>query len=195
MRYRVNEIFLSVQGEGSRVGTANVFVRFSGCNMKCPFCDTRHSEWSEMGASDIAVRVLSLMPRNTKVVLTGGEPCLQYDSELATTLALSGVSFIAMETNGSVRPRARVDWVSCSPKVPEEVVMRNFPGGVHEIKYVIDKDSGLPPSVVPAGNRFLSPEFGRRGPRKGALERCLELVLGNPEWRLTTQNQKYWRVR
>ena len=193
--YKVNEIFYSIQGEGARVGTANVFIRFSGCNMECKFCDTPNQSYKKMSAFQIAGRAVELMPRCTKVILTGGEPCLQYDSKLERELRESGVGFIAMETNGSLRPMAGVDWVTCSPKVPEEQVLGNFPSGVKEIKHVIGAKGKLPLVAVPAAVRFLSPEFRGDRPALGALERCVEQVKANPGWRLTTQAHKYWEVR
>ena len=50
---KINEIFYSIQGEGYRTGTPAVFVRFSGCNLKCPFCDTQHSSGREMSDEEI----------------------------------------------------------------------------------------------------------------------------------------------
>lgn len=52
-KYRINEIFYSLQGEGRNTGRAAVFVRFSGCNLKCPFCDTDFTKYQEMSAQDI----------------------------------------------------------------------------------------------------------------------------------------------
>ena len=53
MAYRINEIFYSLQGEGFWTGTPAVFVRFSGCNLRCPFCDTAHQTFTPMTAEDI----------------------------------------------------------------------------------------------------------------------------------------------
>ena len=74
-RYRINEIFYSLQGEGRNVGRAAVFVRFAGCNLQCSFCDTDFSSYREMSEEDIVDAVMSFPARF--VVLTGGEPTLQ----------------------------------------------------------------------------------------------------------------------
>ncbi|WDU83038.1 7-carboxy-7-deazaguanine synthase QueE [Caloramator sp. Dgby_cultured_2] len=73
--YRVNEIFHSVQGEGSYLGCPATFVRLSGCNLNCPWCDTDHSEKEFLTAKEIADRV-----EYEKVIITGGEPTI-YDLE------------------------------------------------------------------------------------------------------------------
>ncbi|MDE5912790.1 MAG: 7-carboxy-7-deazaguanine synthase QueE, partial [Muribaculaceae bacterium] len=72
---RVNEIFYSIQGEGAWTGTPMVFVRFSGCNRACDFCDTNHTPFTEMTEAEIAMAVGRWPARH--VVITGGEPALQ----------------------------------------------------------------------------------------------------------------------
>ena len=75
---RINEIFHSLQGEGRHTGTPAVFVRFSGCNLHCPFCDTDHAVGREMSDEEIIAEVRRHdVPL---VVLTGGEPSLQLDA-------------------------------------------------------------------------------------------------------------------
>ena len=112
--YRINEIFYSIQGEGVRAGTAAVFVRFSGCNMRCDVlpgerspggfaCDTEF----ESGTDMTAVEIMEAIARSTGivralpwVVLTGGEPALQVDADLCDKLHALGYQ-ISIETNGS----------------------------------------------------------------------------------------------
>lgn len=101
---KVNEIFLSIEGEGIRTGLPSVFVRLYGCNLNCSYCDTRYScennEYTEMDVLEIAQKVLSYGVPN--VTLTGGEPLLYWDTNaLIAVLQCSGVN-VNIETNGSI---------------------------------------------------------------------------------------------
>jgi organic radical activating enzyme len=112
-KYRVNEIFHSIQGEGFYAGVPAVFIRFAGCNLKCAWCDTHHETFTEETAESIVKEI----PRDTRlVVLTGGEPMMQVDDELIHALALC-THILAIETNGTypISPKWPV-WVTCSPK-------------------------------------------------------------------------------
>lgn len=116
--YRINEVFYSIQGEGRNAGTPMVFVRFSGCNMSCPFCDTKHEEAIEIPAQGIVNAIQANGPLATEVCLTGGEPGLQIDEQLFHTLVQAGMS-IYIETNGTLRlPECyrHSAWITVSPK-------------------------------------------------------------------------------
>ena len=71
--YKINEIFYSLQGEGFHSGTPAVFVRFSGCNLHCDFCDTQHQQGRMMSMQNIVAEV-NKYPDASLLVLTGGEP-------------------------------------------------------------------------------------------------------------------------
>ena len=102
--YKVNEIFLSIDGEGYRTGLPVVFVRLYGCNLNCSYCDTRYSceqqEYKEMSLYDILAQVLSYgVPR---VTLTGGEPLIHPGvKDLITSLVANDIE-VNIETNGAV---------------------------------------------------------------------------------------------
>ena len=102
MKYKVNEIFYSLQGEGWWTGTPMVFVRLSGCNLKCPWCDTDHRNGVEMSADEILSKVREASQGLCRrVCITGGEPLLQLDRALVKTLRDAGLK-LHLETNGTL---------------------------------------------------------------------------------------------
>ena len=121
MKYKVNEIFYSVQGEGHWVGTPMVFIRFSGCNLKCSFCDTSHETFKLMDGQTI-LSAASQYPAK-RVLFTGGEPTLQLDDQLLRLFIKQGYK-MHVETNGTSQLTPRyLDWVTVSPK--ENWVLKN----------------------------------------------------------------------
>lgn len=111
---KVNEIFYSLQGEGHHTGFPSVFVRFSGCNLACPFCDTSHEEGIFMSDDDI-IRTVNLYTAGW-IVLTGGEPCMHIDNEFVRMLRRATGKKVAIETNGTFPVPEAADWVTVSPK-------------------------------------------------------------------------------
>lgn len=109
----VNEIFYSLQGEGYFSGTPSLFIRFSGCNLKCGFCDTQHQHGTEMTEEDIVERARACKAQH--VVITGGEPSLQLTESLVDKLHEIG-KYVAIETNGTHLLPENVDWITLSPK-------------------------------------------------------------------------------
>ncbi len=201
-QYMVNEIFYSLQGEGARAGSANVFVRFAGCNLECRMeagekspggfdCDTEFASGRKLTADEIVAEILGRMPAMTAVILTGGEPLLQADAELIMALR-KAQTFVAIETNGTFPIPSTVDWVSCSPKVAEHALKIDK---AHEVRYVRHEGQGIPKPRIEAFSKFLSPAwapgemFGRN------LAWCIKLVKENPTWKLSTQQHKLWGVR
>jgi organic radical activating enzyme len=200
--YSVNEIFYSVQGEGVRAGTANVFVRFAGCNLECQMepgpkspggwdCDTEFAGGIKMTAADIVERCIEIGGQCLNVILTGGEPLLQVDSELLGALR-DARWFIAVETNGTVPILAGIDWVTCSPKVAEHAVAVKE---AHELKYVRHAGQALPKPRCKAAHYLLSPAFMPTAVDRESLAWCIQLVKENPKWRLSVQQHKMWNVR
>ncbi len=127
MECRVSEVFVSVQGEGPHLGTPSVFVRLAGCNLRCPWCDTKYS-WSGGRAMDVneLVSLLEKLESATRarlLVLTGGEPLLQRDCivELLQGLRGRGSRLApALETNGTLPPGrllGLLDHAVVSPKL------------------------------------------------------------------------------
>ena len=114
--YDLVEIFESLQGEGRNTGRPCIFIRFAGCNLKCPWCDTDVAKRFSASAEDILRELRSFKAKS--VILTGGEPTLVKEMpELIAALREKGY-WIAVETNGTVAADwlSFVDYVACSPK-------------------------------------------------------------------------------
>ena len=123
---KINEIFYSLQGEGYHTGIPAIFVRFSGCNMKCSFCDTLHEDGIMMSDEEIISEVVKYPA--SMVVLTGGEPGLWIDESLVDALHNEG-KYVCVETNGTCVLPDNVDWVTCSPKEGGEVRLNHIGEG------------------------------------------------------------------
>ena len=116
MTYDLVEIFESLQGEGRNTGRPCVFIRFAGCNLKCPWCDTDVARRFSLSLDELVAEAKGFRPRS--VVLTGGEPTtVDGMPELVAALKREGF-WIAVETNGTndVPWLSFVDYVACSPK-------------------------------------------------------------------------------
>ncbi len=194
-RYSINEVFYSLQGEGARAGMANVFVRFSGCNLTCKMashgfdCDTEFTSGRMLSAEELEAEMSAVGMRCLNVILTGGEPLLQADADLITFLREHHWS-IAIETNGSLVLPARMDWVTVSPKVAEHALQI---AEADEVKYVRHHGQAIPHTRVRAIHKFLSPAWGPEIEKN--LAHCINLCKENPEWRLSLQQHKIWKVR
>lgn len=119
MLYALHEIFATLQGEGRNTGKPCVFVRFSGCNLRCPWCDTDFSPKVTLKAEALLSRIADFKVKN--VIFTGGEPLLQQGLlTLAQTLKERGY-WLGIETNGTLEPdaalRAHLDYIATSPKL------------------------------------------------------------------------------
>lgn len=204
--YSVNETFLSLQGEGARAGTANVFVRFAGCNQTCSVsshgfdCDTEFTSSVRLTTVEILERIKLLWKASVQpsVILTGGEPLLSVDNELADVLLEHCT--VAVETNGSLpMPERMMDdfgkaklFVACSPKVAEHAIQLQ---ATNELRYVRSDGQGIPQPKLDAEFKYLSPAWERGSFEPGALSTCRDLVTVNPSWSLSVQQHKVWSVR
>ena len=194
---RINEIFYSLQGEGYMTGIPSVFVRFSGCNLACDFCDTDHNGFLEMSVDEIVARVNAYPSRNG--VLTGGEPTLQADVRLLERLKEEG-KHIQIETNGTIRPADEVvnliDWITCSPKNERVKIQR-----IDEVK-VLFKDPEQPMEyaerLVAAHNAkaMLQPcDVADADKNRAITSAAVEYVKSHPMWRLSLQAHKMLDIR
>jgi 7-carboxy-7-deazaguanine synthase len=117
---RITEFFHSVQGEGRYAGTPSVFVRTTGCNLRCWFCDTPYTSWEPEGTQQPWQSVLGKVLEYDceHVVVTGGEPLLQSEVVPLTKALRDAGRFITIETAGTVFRPVEADLMSISPKRP-----------------------------------------------------------------------------
>lgn len=151
MQYPVLEIFNSIQGEGDHMGKPCTFIRLAGCNLACPWCDTKGS-WKDSGAPVTQMTEQEIADKCVRkyVVITGGEPTL-YDLGVLCKAIHSQPDrriYISVETNGTHVLEAdgskeAPDWVTCSPKPPYYKVNCT----PNELKYVVDENFNI--EVVP----------------------------------------------
>jgi 7-carboxy-7-deazaguanine synthase len=118
-RLNVAEIFYSLQGEGMLVGVPSVFVRLSGCNLRCKWCDTPYASWSPEGDELLLGALLAQVRREwpTHVVVTGGEPMIAPMIGLLTQRLKEDEMHITIETAGTVYAPVTCDLMSISPKL------------------------------------------------------------------------------
>lgn len=118
-RLRIAETFASIQGEGIWLGTPSTFVRLSGCNLRCVWCDTPYASWNPEGPLVPVSEIIEIVERNRlrHVVITGGEPML-FDGVEPLICQLSDSGYIiTVETAGTVYRDLPVDLMSISPKL------------------------------------------------------------------------------
>ena len=187
--YRINEIFYSLQGEGFHSGTPAVFVRFSGCNLRCSFCDTQHQTGEIISLQEIVDEV-NKYPIAPIVVLTGGEPSLFIDEALVAELKQRTGKMIAIETNGTRPLPSNLDWVTFSPKSAfeggdaEPCVLKQC----DELKVVFLGQDLAQYDDIEAKYRFLQPCFVENfEQQKANMQACVEAVKRHPNWRLSLQ--------
>ena len=195
MKYPVIEIIDSIQGEGCMMGKTATFVRFAGCNLNCPWCDTEWSKAKEMLTLEELVSRINF--DMSMVVFTGGEPTLQNLEPIFEAIReIKQDHLIAIETNGTIdifelQLKFPKLWVTCSPKPEANWKYKFIP---NEIKYVIDDTicenditepyEGCPVWLQPQGYNM-----------QASWKICFELAMKHPNWRVGVQLHKIMEVR
>jgi 7-carboxy-7-deazaguanine synthase len=143
---KINEIFYSLQGEGLRQGEPTLFIRLSGCNLECDFCDTKYAweKGSNLSLDQIGTKIASLRNRHSFswICLTGGEPLLQKIQSLVRMLKEEGFK-IQVETNAILYRNLAVDWYTVSPKPKNFFVHARYRDKAKEVKLVVTKELSL----------------------------------------------------
>ena len=196
---KINEIFYSLQGEGRHSGIPSVFLRFSGCNLRCSFCDTAHQEGIWLSDEDIVAEI-NKYPAPW-IILTGGEPTLSIDDSFIAFLKAQTGKKIAIETNGTGRIPKNIDWVTVSPKIGMK--------GAEGCELKADRADEL--KVVDVGQKleyyfsltcvsaktymYLQPCFvSDEEECRRNMARTVGRVLADPRWTLSAQIHRFLEI-
>lgn len=169
--FSIHSIFSSIQGEGPFSGIPAIFIRFAGCNLQCPHCDTDYTASARANISQILGAVTAIR-KSGLVVITGGEPFRQSFKPLLDELICAGF-YVQIETNGTIKP-FEFNWswrteakhgayIVCSPKFPK--IDRRTLEFSCALKYVIDagnvsEEDGLPLTTLGNGQAPARPPKG-----------------------------------
>ncbi|MGE0872374.1 MAG: 7-carboxy-7-deazaguanine synthase QueE [Kofleriaceae bacterium] len=197
-RYLVKEMFgPTLQGEGAHAGRACVFLRFAACNLDCTGCDTDFSPAGarRLSADEIVANLLAIDRGHTKrVIVTGGEPTLQWDEPLSA--AVRGAGFVVHMESNATRPLAgHVDWLTLSPKPQHHPASVRLADGLapSELKVIVDDtvDEAVLDRYAArwrCEHYFVQPWMDDR--YQHHLARTIELIHARPVWRLSLQTHK-----
>ena len=206
--YKIKEIFYSIQGEGFHSGTPALFIRFTGCNLWsgkeedkhkaiCRFCDTDFlgTDGTNGGiySSDELIETISQLSSVSQckfIILTGGEPLLQLDEELISAFKTSGY-YLALETNGTIKALAGLDWITVSPKAG--TILQQTSG--NELKLVYPQ-KGLTPSEFEDykfEHFYLQAKDDKN--LQNNIKSTLKYCLDHPKWKLSLQLHKILNIQ
>jgi 7-carboxy-7-deazaguanine synthase len=200
---RITEIFHSIQGEGFHAGTAAIFIRGTGCNLACDFCDTDFSPRERLSPADILARITPFPCRF--VVLTGGEPTIQARGFRALVALLKAEGYyVTLETNGSSEDTLGADWVTVSPKLSQKGIW--LLKRAQELKLVYEsQDLSFYERDSHFQHYFLQPKEIRTAPwgagerdrvaTKTEWDKTIRAVMEHPRWKLSLQLHKEMGLR
>ncbi|MEG2464913.1 MAG: 7-carboxy-7-deazaguanine synthase QueE [Kiritimatiellia bacterium] len=196
MPYLLHELFQTLQGEGRNTGRPCLFIRFSGCNLSCPWCDTDFSPKMTLTLEELLARIESFSLKS--IILTGGEPLLQAELELLVLALKSRGYWIAIETNGTIDPSPtlsrELDYIATSPKLNAPLKLKR----ANEVRLVVTTECTAAwceavRANISAEDYYLSPcdEHGVLHLRE-TIELLGELnaTAHNSPWRLSIQTHK-----
>lgn len=195
--YPVVETFHSVQGEGYWTGVNAFFIRLGGCDVHCPWCDTKHS-WNpshhpQQSPAELATAAKAVNP--AIVIITGGEPLMHDLLPLTTALQNEGLQ-VHLETSGAHPFTGNFDWVTFSPKqfkAPHSSIYSQ----VSELKVVVTNEYDLKwaqqqAALIPETSLcYLQPEWN--SPQSKDL--IFNYVLQHPRWRISLQTHKLLQIQ
>lgn len=196
--FPVVETFHSLQGEGAWAGVNAFFIRLGGCDVGCPWCDTKES-WNRDRHPQRSVAELTQVARAanpTIVVITGGEPTMHDLKPLTWALHSAGLR-VHLETSGAHPLSGDFDWITLSPKQFKTPVASIY-DQISELKIVVSKTidftwaeqqaAQTPPETL----QYLQPEWNTHLSSQALI---FEYILQHPQWRMSLQTHKFLQVK
>ena len=182
-KLKISEVFYSIQGEGFWVGHPAIFIRFSGCNLKCPWCDTDFSHKLTL-TKEAILQIIKNYPCKL-LVLTGGEPGLQIDEEFVQFFKDKNYQ-VHIESNGTVTLPKNLDWVTISPK--EKWIIK----GGDELKVVYVEQDLEHYNKTNFNYYYLQPCYT---PGYTNYEETVQKVKEDNQWILSIQMHRILKIR
>jgi 7-carboxy-7-deazaguanine synthase len=193
--YQVMEHFGTLQGEGYYTGRAAYFIRLSGCDVGCVWCDVKESWDVDAGKSYSLEEIKGLSEGFDFIVLTGGEPAM-HDLRALTDMLHKENKFISLETSGCYELNGAVDWYTFSPKKFKKPHPEAYEKA-DELKVVIYHPSDLAWAEEHAEQvneqclLYMQPEWSKKDQLQ---ELIIDFIKRNPRWRLSLQTHKYINI-
>jgi len=192
------ETFYSIQGEGYHTGKAAFFIRLSGCDIGCSWCDVKES-WNVENSTLKTVEELmkeAVLHKAQRVIITGGEPAMYNLAPLTGALQQVGIK-THLETSGVYAITGSWDWICISPKKFKAPLISEM-GKADELKIVVVNKSDFTWGKKHAANvkenckLFLQPEWDKS---TQVIESINNYVKSFPVWRISLQTHKYMNIR
>lgn len=189
MKYKISEIFYSIQGEGYNTGIPAIFIRFAGCNLKCKFCDTNFQEKYQLSIKQILEKIYKYDCNN--IIITGGEPFYQDINEIIFVL-LEQCYNIFIESNGTILVNLpHPIWVTISPK---NLKYKQKKGNELKLVYNGQKEDYLNKIITETNfdYYYLQPESNN----KKYIKQAIKIIKKYSNiWRLSLQCQKIINIK
>lgn len=195
--YPIVETFHSLQGEGYWAGVSAFFIRLGGCDVHCPWCDTKHS-WNPQRHPQQSARELAAIAQGVKpaiVVITGGEPLMHNLSPLTTALKQASLQ-VHLETSGAHSLTGDFDWITFSPKqfkAPHSSIyaaaneLKVVVSGEYDLKWAEQQRALVPKSTL----CYLQPEWNS----SQSKNLIFDYILRHPQWRISLQTHKLLHIQ
>lgn len=198
VNFPVVETFHSIQGEGAWAGVNAFFIRLAGCDVGCPWCDTKES-WNRDRHPQLSVAELTeaaFAANPTIVVVTGGEPTMHDLNPLTSALHSAGLR-VHLETSGAHPLSGDFDWITLSPK-QFKAPLSSIYDRVAELKIVVKESIDFKwaeeqAAKIPSETlQYLQPEWKTHLSSQALI---FEYILQHPQWRMSLQTHKFLQVK